>query len=152
LKKLALSNGKVALVSDEDWPLVSQFTWSDRGGGYIRARFRKDLGGDGRFIYLHRLVTGAQAGLVVDHIDRNPLNNTRENLQVITQARNLMRKPAPKNGVTRQGKWWRVRIRVDGRLTDFGSFDNEADAQAAAVKAKRTIWGDPSINTGGAKR
>ena len=39
--------------------------------------------------YLHRLVTGAPDGLVVDHIDGNPLMNCNFNLRVVTQKENL---------------------------------------------------------------
>jgi hypothetical protein len=37
---------------------------------------------------LHRLLTGAPEGLVVDHLNRNPLDNRRANLRVVTQAEN----------------------------------------------------------------
>lgn len=50
MKEILLSNGKRALVSDEDWPRVSKLKWRDRGGGYVRARFKKAAGGNGAFV------------------------------------------------------------------------------------------------------
>lgn len=90
MREIALPCGKVAKVSDEDWPLVSRLSWYDRSGGYVAARFKKAVGGDGRIVQLHRLITRAPTGYVVDHIDGDTLNNQRENLQVTTNSRNLM--------------------------------------------------------------
>jgi hypothetical protein len=48
--------------------------------------------------YIHKLVAIAFLGhkpngvtLIVDHIDNNPLNNRLDNLQIITQAENLLK-------------------------------------------------------------
>lgn len=38
--------------------------------------------------YLHRLLTNAPKGMEVDHIDRDKLNNKRENLRIVTSQEN----------------------------------------------------------------
>lgn len=38
--------------------------------------------------YLHRVIMGNPIDLVIDHVDRNPLNNTRENLRICTRKEN----------------------------------------------------------------
>ena len=143
MKEISLPCGKVATVDDEDWPRVSELSWSDRGGGYVRARFKKSAGGDGGFVYLHRFVMAAPKGMVVDHIDRNPLNNRRENLQITTQSRNLMRtNRAHRGGVQREGLRFRARIHVDGRFVSLGMFDTEAEAREMADAAKEIAWSE----------
>jgi hypothetical protein len=38
----------------------------------------------GKFIYLHILLMGKKQGLMIDHINRNKLDNRRENLRFVT--------------------------------------------------------------------
>lgn len=121
VRELPLPDGRVALVSECDYRRASKINWSDNGLGYIRGRWRKDLGGDGRIVMLHRFIMSPERGMVVDHIDGNPLNNTRENLQITTTARNVMRSRS--GGVTfdKHHQMWRVRKRVDGRMVSFAA-------------------------------
>jgi len=42
-------------------------------------------------VYLHRLITGAPEAMVVSHLDGDGLNNTRANLEVVTQSVNAAR-------------------------------------------------------------
>jgi hypothetical protein len=154
VREIKLPNGKVALVSEEDWRRVGQINWSDNGFGYVRGRWRKDLGGTGEIVFLHRFIMAPEPGMVVDHIDGNPLNNCRENLQITTNARNVMRSRT--GGVTfikgRRGKPWRARLRVDGTMVSLGVFPTKEDAQAMIETAQRHIWGDPEFNPLGTVR
>jgi hypothetical protein len=50
--------------------------------GYVVAK-RTRLGGR---IYAHRVVVGAKKGFIVHHKDGNKLNNSPENLEVMTQS------------------------------------------------------------------
>ena len=52
--------------------------------GYVM-RNRKD----GTRIYLHRYLTVYPRGMVIDHINRDGLDNRRENLRIVTQAVNM---------------------------------------------------------------
>jgi HNH endonuclease len=129
MKEIRLPCGKVALVSDCDWDRVHGIKWYDRGGGYVRARIGKGIGGDGGHWYLHRFILQPPAGMDVDHIDCNPLNNTRENLQLLTRSRNCMRSVRAKvSGVTfEKGRTnpWRARLRIDGKMHQLGLFKTE---------------------------
>lgn len=142
MKEIHLPCGKVALVSDEDHYRVSKLSWSDRGGGYVRARFKKKAGGDGRIVYLHRFILYAPAGFDVDHIDRNPLNNTRENLRIVTRSRNLMR-----GSVTLDRGKWRARMRVDGKQVSLGLYGSEAGAQQAVETALKKVWNGEQLKS-----
>ena len=128
---------------------MSRLKWSDRGGGYVRARFAKAVGGDGGFVYLHRFIMRAPPGVDVDHMDGNPLNNTRENLQIVTRSRNIMR--TQRGGVTRARNKWRARIRVDGIVVNLGCFVTEEAARREVERARRIVWENPRINVMDAK-
>lgn len=139
--EINLPCGKVTKVSEIDKDRVIDLKWSDKGGGYVRARWSKKYGGDGSFIYLHRFVLSAPKGLVVDHIDGNPLNNTRDNLQIISQSRNCMKsKKAITGGVSYDRGKWRARMRVDGVMRSLGVYDSREFAQEVVDHYRRIIW------------
>lgn len=121
--------------------MVSKLSWSHKGGGYVHASFKKRAGGDGRMVSLHRFIMRPPADMVVDHIDSNPLNNTRENLQIVTHARNSMRRrDVLLGGIQKHRDRWRVRISVDGVQKSFGVFDSREDAEAALALARADAW------------
>lgn len=153
---IQLPCGKQARVSPEDFDRVSMLSWSDNGLGYARARLRRDVGGDGRIVFLHHCIIGVPPkGMVIDHIDNDPLNNTRENLQLASQSRNAMRSPKKRGGVTsfqsNGRERWRARMRVDGRMVSLGCYDTREEAQHVIDHAREIVWADESINTLGVK-
>ena len=93
--ELSLSNrpGAVVLIDDEDYPLVSRYRWSADAKNHIRSTLY--LGG-GRaaprygVVFLSRLVMGAPPlGMdYVDHRNRNPLDNRKDNLRWATHGQN----------------------------------------------------------------
>tara|TARA_R110002153_G_scaffold268273_1_gene432940 strand:+ start:85 stop:549 length:465 start_codon:yes stop_codon:yes gene_type:complete len=71
---------------------------------------------------------------VVDHIDRNQLNNNLENLRWVTQSincRNRKNKGKCMKGVTKRGNKFEAGIRIDGKIIYLGRFDTEIEAHQA---------------------
>jgi hypothetical protein len=63
-------------ISPEDQELVDKYEWRVNSRGYIVRRGRNNSQN-----YLHHLIIGKpKKGFVVDHIDGDKENNTRENL------------------------------------------------------------------------
>jgi len=78
-----LGAGKHALVSIEDFPLLSQYSWHLNKSGYAITKIK------GRHKAMHRMVLGTTNPYVfVDHVDKDRLNNTRENLRELTPKEN----------------------------------------------------------------
>jgi hypothetical protein len=66
------------LVSDEDYENVKQYSWY-YSNGYVQGRV------NGKVISLHHFILGKpEKGYVVDHINKNKLDNRRENLRFAT--------------------------------------------------------------------
>lgn len=107
MREIPLTQGMVALVSDEDYEKVSQYKWhaslESRGTKWYACR-RETIDGKRVKIRMHRFVMGLPPGKddprVVDHINHNSLDNRRENLEVITQEENMQRSPGWKGGRT----------------------------------------------------
>ena len=72
------------LVSAEDFLFVSSLKLSITPRGknafYVQDSHQR---------LLHRMLTKCPEGLQVDHINRNPLDNRRENLRIVTQRENI---------------------------------------------------------------
>jgi HNH endonuclease len=105
-------------------------------------------------ISIHRLIASPPSGFVVDHIDGNTLNNTRENLRVCTYSQNsanAMKKKFKQGKPTslfkgvfynKQNKNWRCRIQLQGAVKEVGSFRHERDAAEAYNKAAVELFGE----------
>jgi hypothetical protein len=70
-------------ISDEDQALVSQYTWYLTSHGYMatRAKQNSPVGKPKQLIYMHRLIMGLPEQ-EIDHINRDKLDNRRENLRL----------------------------------------------------------------------
>lgn len=95
---------------------------------------------------LHRLIMEAPKGLVVDHINHDPLDNRKCNLRIVTNAENLQnRKGAQSNstsgvrGVYRDiaRNKWRVKVRVKSSGINIAlRVDTFEEAVALAIKLR----------------
>lgn len=129
-------NGIEFMIDVDDVPLIDGVLWGVDRAGYPSALI------SGKRIKLHRYLLGLHEwrgyNEVVDHIDRNPLNNRRCNLRIVTQRENIMNReyPAGKSGYTNiewneEMKCWRVHKAVQGKSYFLGAYDMLSDAQQA---------------------
>jgi len=102
--KISLTRGKEAIVSAEDYDYLSQWNWSLKpsgNSGYaIRQRKKGEAPGP-TSIYMHRVIAsrcGMDTSDLIDHKNRNGLDNRRENLRSANAFGNTRNSPPRKNG------------------------------------------------------
>ena len=147
---LCTSERAFAWVSRRMAADVDAHTWRLDRAGYPRTTI------NGRATYLHALVFGpVPDGKVIDHIDRNPLNCTDENLRALTPSesnvnRRRPRRPRPYSsryrGVTlfrlANGRTkWQAFYHANHKPVHLGLFESETAAAIAWNRAQRKEWG-----------
>lgn len=148
--KMRLTQGKVALLNESDLPKVSPYRWCahyERGRWYAITTIT--IGPyETKGLRMHRLIMDAPDGMDVDHINRNGLDNRRENMRLATRSQNLANCRRRKSKRQYKGVYspkhtrkWRARIRVQGRTIHLGYFDTEAAAARAYNCAAREHFG-----------
>jgi hypothetical protein len=150
MKEIQLTQGKVALVDDEDYERCMQYKWcavySHRDTYYAK-----------RALPLTRVmqplasfIMCVSKGVIIDHIDNDGLNAQKHNLRVATQTENKRnaRKRANTSsqykGVSwsKRNKKWRAYVRYKHTQIYLGYFVNEIDAALAYDDAARKYYGE----------
>lgn len=140
-----LGEGKFAVVDDEDFDLLNQWSWQVNNSGYIRRTEKKD--GVHRTIYMSRLVMCYNGTLHVEHKDRNKLNNQKNNLRLATPPQNgANKKKISQNkdykGIYRHKDRWYATIIVNKEVVYLGVYANQQDAAIAYNKAAKVHYGE----------
>ena len=100
---------------------------------------------------MHREIMDAPAGLYVDHINRNGLDNRRPNLRIVTPQQNswntrlgIGRGRSKYKGVSQDKdvRKWRASICIDKKLKHLGYFTDEKQAAEAYDKAAKKHRGE----------
>jgi len=136
-------------IDDDLFEELSKSKWSETTRGYVVRSLKRD----GKWVqeWLHRIVTGARGGQIVDHIDGNRFNNRRDNLRLYTYAQNTRNRRRPSRvgvsgfpGVMRsntKGKW-RARIGFDNKDRYLGTFNTAEEAFEAYKRATFQYFGE----------
>lgn len=179
MKLIQLTKGKFAQVDDEDYEWLNQYKWvtitapttnyassslNAYGTKFLRNREfpRKKL----QRLAMHRILLGASAWQLVDHIDGNGLNNQKSNLRLATIQQNTRNRKNNRNsmskykGVTlyrgvnryrlKSGELkvyeprhrWGAKIIINGIQTHLGVFEKEDDAAIAYNNAALKHYGE----------
>jgi hypothetical protein len=145
VKEIQLTQGKVAIVDDEDFEYLNRWTWH-YCTGYAKRII--DINGKRKRIRMHRAVLDTPDGIETDHINRNKLDNRKENLRYCTRAENMRNVCTRGNNLSgykgvgwNLGKW-RSRITIDGKRICLGRFVNVKDAAQAYNKSAKEHYGE----------
>ena len=113
------------IIDTDDLEKVSEYSWYVNPKGYILCRREETT-------YIHRLITSCPKGKQVDHINRNKLDNRKENLRIVTNRQNCQNRALmPNNKTGYRGVYfenytqkYRVQLVIDGKTMDFGRYED----------------------------
>lgn len=154
MKQIQLSQGRVALVDDEDFEKLNQYKWCAnkiRKTYYATTYWGIKKSGSYGHLTMHRLILNITDGkILIDHRDNNGLNNQKKNLRIATTSQNAMNSGANKSGTSKykgvsrasRGESWQARISKGGKHEYLGYFSNENDAAIAYNKAAIQLHGE----------
>lgn len=144
MRKIPLTQGKFALVDDEDYERLSKFKWCVLSRGYA---VRSD---GGRCCYMHREIAGTPKGMDTDHINGDKLDNRRRNLRICSHQENMRAYCKPARGGSSRFRGvsrcvprdkWVAQIYHNGRNLYLGLFPTEVEAARERDRRAREFYG-----------
>lgn len=150
MKEIPLTQGKVALVNDEDFEKLNKYKWCASWSGWTWYAVRNIVvNGKQTMIYMHREILNARNSIEVDHRNGNGLDNQKGNLRFCTRQQNSFNRnhPCKNNKLTVKGVWkvsnkFRAQIMVDGNSIHLGYFNVLGDADSAYRIAEEKYFGN----------
>jgi hypothetical protein len=148
MKQIPLTQGKFALVDDEDYEFLNKWKWC-LSHGYPSKAIKKE---DGRksCLLMHRLIMQAPDGVMVDHKNGCRFDNRKENLRLCSGTENQRNQRLRKTnssgykGVSfhKSTRKWMARIRVNKVQIYIGNFNSPEEAYLAYCEKAKELFGE----------
>ena len=142
--KIYLSCGNFVLIDEDDYDFLSMWKWNIGSGYASRAASVIEYEmGTPRRISMHRQILSCPKGMVIDHINRNKLDNRKSNLRVCTYSENTANAYRKQRGTSKYKgvyyksdcKKWCAELIAHGKRIYLGLHITEKDAALAYNKA-----------------
>lgn len=141
MKSIPLTQGKFALVDDDDFERVNKYKWCISSYRYAN---NKNLG------KMHRFILNINNPKIwIDHKDQNTFNNQKSNLRVATVSQNNsnINKNRKNNksgyrgvGYHKTVRKWRARVNCNNKQYNLGWFNTAEEAAQAYDKKARELF------------
>ena len=142
-KLIPLTQGKFAIVDDEDYTQLNNVKWytfKSRGSWYAARNI------SGRPTFMHRLILNLKKGEYTDHINGDGLDNRRANLRVATRSQNAMnsRKGISSSSIFKGVSYHKKNKKWVALIGShyLGSFSTQPEAARAYDAAAKKLFGE----------
>lgn len=129
-----------AIVDLEDLDRCLQYKWYVKKGR--RTNYAQTHGKERKILFLHRLVTGYEGNLDIDHINGNGLDNRKKNLRICSRSRNAMNLHRKYQGVRKmESGRYRAVIWHNYKNIYIGTYDTIEEALEARKAKELELFG-----------
>jgi len=140
--------GKFIIVDDADYEWLNQYGWYLIRGS-VQSNPRWLVAPDGSRL-ISRIIMNAPKGVIVDHKNRNKLDNRRENLRLATRTQNNQnRTPSKKTksgykGVVwhKESQLWSAKIIINKKIISLGYYPTKEEAAEQYNIAAQKYFGE----------
>lgn len=128
------------IVDLEDLDRCLQYKWHVHKGH--RTNYASTKSKERKELYLHRLVTGYEGNLDIDHINGNGLDNRKKNLRICSRSRNIMNLHRKYQGVRKmESGRYRAVIKHNYKNIYIGTYDTIEEALEARKAKELELFG-----------
>lgn len=148
--KIYLSNRPdvFTVIDTEDYERIKETSWLLSSTGYVEGWWQ------GRRTRLHRVIMNVEnERVIIDHINRNTLDNRKENLRIVDKSLNVVNKRMHRNNTSGfRGVCWveqfqkfSAQARVNGKNIHLGLYESPQEAYMAYLIFMVYYWGFDSL-------
>jgi len=135
----------------EDYDKIKDYCWYKNRNGYMVTNMKTD--NNKKFIcFLHKIIMNSprRSKTVVDHINRNPSDNRKTNLRIVTQAKNCINKSKQLNNTSgfvgvswnKHRRKWEANIGVNNQKMSLGFYNTKGEAIKVRREAEEKYFGE----------
>lgn len=143
---------KFATVDAIDFDWLNQWRWHFRDGYAARTQVFTRVNGKqpSEKIWMHRLINKTPKGMETDHINRDRLDNRRENLRAVTKRQNAMNRNMRvdnKSGYIgvcwdKDRNKWVASLSTNDKTIHLGRYEDIVEAAKAYDQAAEKHYGE----------
>jgi hypothetical protein len=154
MKTIPLTQGKEALVDDEDYDELNKYKWhahlDPETGQWCAVRNLPRINGKRKNIKMHRQIMGDPIGKSIDHKNHDRLDNRKSNLRICSHSQNNSNIHRYKNNTSgligvrwhKRDTKWEARISKDNKQINLGYFDDKFEAARVRDKKAKELHGE----------
>jgi len=152
MKKIKLTRGKYAIVDDEDYKYLNQYTWYINSVGYVASTIYEKGSGrknqKNKIILMGKIVNKTPKGYGTIYVNKDNLDNRKCNLKTGTYNQMQYNEKLSENNTSghkgivwhKESKKWVAQIVSNYKRYYLGIYSNIDDAIEARKKGEINIW------------
>ena len=137
-----------AIIDLVDIDKVKKYRWATTSKHYVKTTI------NGKGVYLHRFLLSDKDDFIIDHKNKNPLDNRRINLRLADLSLNRINSKTNINNTSgfrgvlfrKKTKKWEANIRVNGKKLYLAETKNKDEAIKKRLEAEEKYYKNYEVN------